>query len=172
MTLNDGFVVPNDPAKHVMVAVHTYGPTDFGQTAKVNEWGHTRKVQLKDPSYDEIYYEDQMFRLYKKWVEKGVPVYFGEFGCANRTDAKAYAFQLYFLEYMTKCMHTYGMAGYIWDNGAVGSGNEIYGIIHHGTGEYLDAQKGPEIVNTCKKGLTSTSASYTLDTVYNSAPKN
>ena len=170
-TLNDGFVVPNDPAKHVMVAVHTYGPYEFGQTAAVNEWGHTRKVKLQDPSYDEDFYEDQMYRLYKKWVEKGIPVYFGEFGCANRSDDKAYAFQLYFLEYMTKCMHTYGMSGFIWDNGAVGAGNEIYGIIHHGTGEYLDSVKGPKILSTCWKAFTNTSSSYTLDTVYNSAPK-
>ncbi len=172
MTLDDGFVVPTDKQNRVMVAVHTYGPTDFGQTAKVNEWGHTRKVQLQDPSYDEIYYEEQMYRLYKKWVEKGIPVYFGEFGCANRSDSKAYAFQLYFLEYMTKCMHTYGMAGYIWDNGAKGSGNEVYGIIHHGTGEYMDPAKGPEIVSKCLKGFTNTSSSSTLDTVYNNAPKN
>lgn len=171
MTLDDGFVVPTDEANKVMVAVHSYGPTDFGQTAKVNEWGHTRNVQLKDPSYDELFYEDQMYRLYKKWVEKGIPVYFGEFGCANRSDDKAYAFQLYFLEYMTKCMHTYGMAGYIWDNGAVGAGNEIYGIIHHGTGDYLDSVKGPKIVGTCWKAFTNSSSSYTLDTVYNSAPK-
>jgi len=172
MTLNDGFVVPNDPAGHVMVAVHTYGPYKFGQTAEVNEWGHTRKVELNDPSYGEDYYKAQMSRLCTKWVSQGIPVYFGEFGCANRTDSKAFAFQLYFLEYMAKCMNTYGMAGFIWDNGAKGNGNEIYGILDHGTGEYLDAVRGPQIVKVCKKGLTDTSSSYTLETVYNSAPKN
>ena len=171
MTLNDGFVVPNDPAKKVMVAVHTYGPYEFGQTATVNEWGHTRTVKKDDPSYNEDYYKDQMSRLYGKWVANNIPVYFGEFGCANRTDSKAYAFQLYFLEYMTKCMNTYRMAGFIWDNGAKGSGNEIYGIIDHGTGEYMDKTRGPEIVKVCKKGMTNTDTGYTLDYVYTTAPK-
>lgn len=170
-TLNDGFVVPNDPAKRVMVAVHTYGPYQFGQTAEVNEWGHTRTVMLTDPSYNEEFYQDQMSKLYSKWVANNIPVYFGEYGCANRTDSKAYAFQLYFLEYMSKCMNTYRMAGFIWDNGAKGSGNEIYGIIHHGTGAYMDAVRGPEIVKACKKGMTSTDEGYTLESVYNKAPK-
>lgn len=169
-TLNDGFVVPTDPANKIMVAVHTYGPADFGQTCKVNQWGHTRKVQLTDPSYDEEYYRELFNRLYTKWVANNIPVYFGEFGCANRTDTQGFAFQLYFLEYMAKCMHVFGMPGFIWDNGAGGSGEEVYGIIHHGTGAYLDATRGPQILSVCLKGLTNTDSDYTLQSVYDSAP--
>ena len=171
MTLHDGFVLPNDPAGKTMVAVHTYGPYEFGQTCAVNQWGHNRNVRLSDPSFGEEYYKDQMNELYNKWISKGIPVYFGEYGCANRSDDKGFAFQLYFLEYMTKCFHTFGMSGFIWDNGAKGNGNEIYGIIDHGTGEYMDPVRGPKIVSVIKKGLTDTSSSYTLDTVYDTAPR-
>lgn len=171
MTLHDGFALPNDPAGKIMVAVHTYGPYEFGQTCAVNQWGHNRNVKLDDPSYNEDYYKDQMNELYTRWIAQGVPVYFGEFGCANRTDAKGFAFQLYFLEYMAKCFHTFGLPGFIWDNGAKGNGNEIYGIIDHGTGEYLDPVRGPQIVDVIKKGLTDPSSAYTLETVYATAPK-
>lgn len=172
MTLDDGFVIPNDPANKVMVAVHTYGPYEFGQTCAVNQWGHTRTVKLDDPSFGEEYYRELFNRLYTTWVAKGIPVYFGEFGCANRTDDKGFAFQLYFLEYMAKAMHVFGMPGFIWDNGAKGSGNEIYGIIDHGTGAYMDATRGPKILSACLKGLTDTDTSYTLQSVYDLAPSN
>lgn len=170
-TLNDGFVVPNDPAGKVMVAVHTYGPYKFGQTGEVNQWGHNRKVELGDPSYGEDFYKEQFNALYTKWVANNVPVYFGEFGCANRVDEKGFAAQLYFLEYFAKAMHVFGMPGFIWDNGAVGSGNEVYGIIHHGTGEYLDPARGPQILGVCLRGFTDTSKEYTLQSIYDRAPE-
>ena len=170
-TLNDGFILPDDPAGKIMVAVHTYGPYEFGQTAAVNQWGHTRTVKKDDPSYDEDFYRTLFNSLYTRWVANNIPVYFGEYGCANRTDDKGYAFQLYFLEYLSKCAHVFGMPAFIWDNGAKGSGNEIYGIFDHGTGEYMDPVRGPEIIATCLKGLTDGSEAYTLQSVYDKAPQ-
>lgn len=169
-TLDDGFVVPEDPAGKIMVAVHNYTPYDFCQTAKASEWGHTRKTNLTDESYNEDYLRAVFNRLYQKWVSKNIPVYWGEFGCVNRSAGKARQFQLYYLEYVSKLSRCFGMGGLIWDNGAKSGNGELYGIIHHGTGEYLDASYGPMIVNACKKGFQSEDASYTLDTIYDAAP--
>ena len=171
-TLNDGFVLPADKANRIMVGVHEYTPYHFCQTAEANEWGHTRKTNLGDPSYDESYMRDIFKKLYNKWVANNVPVYLGEFGCANRTVKKQFDFQLYWYEYMAKCARTYGLSGFVWDNGAVGSGKEVYGIFHHGTGAYLDEERGPKIVEVLKKGFTSTDSDYTLQSVYESAPQN
>ena len=172
-TLNDGFVVPNDPKNtpaKIMVGVHEYTPYQFCQTAEANEWGHTRKTNLNDPSYGEDYMKEIFFKLYDKWVKNGVPVYIGEFGCANRTAEKPFEFQLYWYEYFAKCARAYGMCGMVWDNGS-NSGNEVYGIIHHGTGAYLDNVRGPKIVEKIKKGFTNTDPNYTLQSVYDNAPQ-
>lgn len=169
-TLNDGFTLPSDIAGKVMVAFHDYTPYKFCQTGEDNEWGHTRKTNLNDSAYGEDYMKSTFAQFYSKYVEKGVPVYVGEFGCANRSNATARKFQLYWLEYFSKCAVTYGMSGFIWDNGARGSGSETYGIIDHGTGEYLDSSYGPQIVKACTDGFYTESAAYTLETVYNSAP--
>lgn len=169
-TLYDGFVLPSDPAGKMMVAVHYYLPYHFCQTAEASEWGHTRKTNLGDSAFGEEYMQRLMSRLYDKYVANNIPVYIGEFGCANRVDARARQFQLYWLEYFSKCARSYGMSGFIWDNGAGGEGNEIYGIVHHGTGEYLDFEYGSKIVEACKKGFYTERSSYTLDSVYNTAP--
>lgn len=170
--LEDGFVLPTDAAKKIMVSVHEYTPYAFCQTAEANEWGHTRKTNLNDPSFGEDYMKDVFNKLYKKYVANNIPVYIGEFGCANRTAEKPFAFQLYWYEYFAKCARVFGMGGMLWDNGASGNGNEVYGVIHHGNGSYLDATRGPKIVEKIKKGFTNTDESYTLQSVYDNAPSN
>ncbi len=170
-TLDDGFKVPTDKAGKIMVAVHDYTPYKFAQTAEVNQWGHNRTVELKDPTYGEDYMKELFNRLYTRWVANNIPVYLGEFGCANRTDEKGFAAQLYYLEYMSKCASVFGMGGLIWDNGAKGAGNDVYGIFNHGTGAYMDKDRGPRIVEACLRGYTSTDPTYTLQSVYDSAPQ-
>lgn len=171
MTLNDGFKVPDDPAKKVMVSFHNYTPYAFCQTGETNDWGHTRRSNLSDSNYSEDFQKDICHKFYKAYVEKGVPVYMGEYGCTNRTDATARKFQLYWLEYVSKCAKTFGMSGFIWENGAVGSNGETYGIINHETGEYLDAVYSKQIVEACSNGFYKEGNSYTLESVYNKAPK-
>ena len=55
-----------------------------------------------------------------------------------------------------------------WDNGAADTGKEQHGYINHGTGAYIGNSK--EVVDLLVKGMTSTDASYTLQSVYDSAP--
>ncbi len=168
----ESFVLPTDPAGRIMVSFHEYTPYKFCQTAEDSEWGHTRKSNLSDPSYDESYMEDIFSQFYHKYVKNNIPVYVGEFGCTNRPEGRARKYQLYYLEYMSKCAATYGMSGFIWDNTASNTtpsvGNESYGIVDHGTGEYVGY--GKNIFDACKKGFYTDSESYTLKTVYNSAP--
>lgn len=170
-TLTDGFKVPSDPANRIMVSFHNYTPYAFCQTGEANDWGHTRRSNLTDSNYSEDYQKEIFYKFYKAYVEKGIPVYMGEYGCTNRTDATARKFQLYWLEYVSKCAKTYGMSGFIWENGAVGSNGETYGIINHETGEYLDASYSKQIVETCSNGFYKEGNSYTLESVYNNAPK-
>ena len=171
MTLNDGFKVPDDPAKKVMVSFHNYTPYTFCQTGEADDWGHTRRSNLSDSNYSEDFQKDICYKFYKAYVEMGVPVYMGEYGCTNRTVGTARKFQLYWLEYVSKCAKTFGMSGFIWENGAVGANGETYGLINHESGEYLDPVYSKQIVDVCSNGFYKEGNTYTLDYVYNQAPK-
>ena len=171
-TLNDGFVLPTDAANHVMVGFHDYTPYNFCQAASDSQWGNTREINDLDDTYEEDYMKKIFYDFYEKYVKNNVPVYIGEFGCANRKekDAEGRRFQLYYLEYLSKCAATYGMGGFIWDNGATGGGKEVYGIINHGDGSLLDPVYGAQIIEACKKGFYSTDAAYTLRSIHDNAP--
>ncbi|MBR6416784.1 MAG: cellulase family glycosylhydrolase [Bacteroidales bacterium] len=167
----ESLVLPTDSAEgRLMVGVHYYSPSDFTLNNTTKEWGHTRKTNLSDPNYDEKTMEETFSKMYEKWVAKGIPVYLGEFGCTMKATASEKAFQKYYLEYLAKCASTYGMGGFIWDNCVDDVGRECHGYVHHETGEWMGYAE--EVFDVIKKAFYSDDSSYTLETVYDSAPKN
>ena len=100
----------------------------------------------------------------------------GEFGCSirNKADSKAWAYYMYYMEYYVKCFKTFGIAGFLWDNGSLGKNNIGYGAechpyIDHATGAYMPNGEAP--VKAMVKAWNTESATYTLQSVYDSAPK-
>lgn len=165
--------LPRDPANKLMVSVHFYDPSDYTIGEKqYSDWGHTGASGKKSSGGDEDHVRDVFGRLNQAYVAKGIPCYLGEFGCSMRSksDTRAWAFYLYYMEYVVKAARTYGLPCFVWDNGGDGSaGQEKHGYIHHGTGAYLG--NGGEVVARMKKAWFTESEGYTLETVYNSAPK-
>jgi len=162
------FEMPSDPASHTMLAVHCYDPYNFtiAEGLPQKTWGHTL-----GNSYDEKNIRETIATLYSNYIAKGIPVYMGEFGCSMREYGTAEWRSLkYYLEYFVKAAATYGIPAFVWDNGNVGAGSEHHPYINHGTGAYIDHSK--ELIDVMVKAMTSTDSSYTLDTVYNNAPKN
>lgn len=166
------FTMPEDPAGKTMLAVHFYDPSDYtiGE-AQYSDWGHTGASDKKAAYGDEDHVRSVFGNLCTKYVEKNVPVYLGEFGCSMRaqSDTRAWKFFLYYLEYIVKAAKTYGLPCFLWDNGAMGSGQEQHGYINHGTGAYIGNSKVP--IDVMKKAWFTEAEGYTLETVYNSAPK-
>ncbi len=166
------FTMPEDPAGKAMLAVHFYDPSDYtiGE-AQYSDWGHTGASDKKAAYGDEDHVRSVFGNLCTKYVEKNVPVYLGEFGCSMRaqSDIRAWKFFLYYLEYIVKAAKTYGLPCFLWDNGAMGSGQEQHGYINHGTGAYIGNSKVP--IDVMKKAWFTEAEGYTLETVYNSAPK-
>ena len=165
-------VLPNDSAGKLAVSVHFYDPSDYtiGE-AQYSDWGHTGAAGRKASGGDEDHVKAVFGKLYSTYVDKGVPVYVGEFGCSMRSksDSRAWAFYKYYMEYVVKAAKTYSLPCFLWDNGTDGIGQEQHGYIHHGTGNYIGNSK--EVVDVMKKAWFTTSEGYTLETVYNSAPK-
>ena len=86
-----------------------------------------------------------------------------------KSDTRAWKFYLYYMEYIVKAAKTYGLPCFLWDNGATDTGKEQHGYINHGTGGYIGNSK--EVVNVLKKAWFTESDGYTLQHVYDSAPK-
>ena len=164
--------LPTDPAGKLMLSVHFYDPSDYTIGEKqYTDWGHTGAVGKKASGGDEDHVRDTFNNLTRKYVNRGIPVYLGEFGCSMRaqSDTRAWSFYLYYIEYVTKAAKTYGLPAFLWDNGAKGTGQEQHGYINHADGSYIGNSKIP--VDLMVKAMTDNSAAYTLESVYNRAPK-
>ncbi len=160
-------MLPDDSAENrLMVAVHCYDPYDYTLDCKYDEWGHTA-VNNACPDGEESLV--QLFaRLMSKYVNRRIPVYFGETGCSNRSDERQVAFQLYYLEYFYKACKDYGIAPFYWDNGVVGTGKETSAVLNHATGEYIN--NGQKMVEAMYRAISTEDEAYSLESVYNTAP--
>ena len=164
--------LPSDPAGKLMLSVHFYDPSDYTiGDEQWSDWGHTGAPGKKSSGGDEDHVKDIFGNLFQRYVDKDIPVYVGEFGCSMRaqSDARAWAFYLYYMEYVTKAAKVYGLPAFLWDNGAKGVGKEQHGYIDHGTGGYIGNSK--IVIDRIVKAMTSTDKNYTLQSVYDSAPK-
>lgn len=164
--------LPTDTAKgKLMVAVHSYDPWDYAGSGKYAQWGHTGNVDAYKNG--EIEYVAMLDMLYNKFVVNDIPVYFGEFACVHRTDPKAEEFRKYYLEYVCKAMKDRKMVGMYWDNGyetnGKGTDDDVFGLINHNTGAFI--LDGKEISKIMVNAWENTSSSYTLQSIYNRAPK-
>ena len=159
--------VPTDPAGKTMLAFHCYDPYDYTIGEKQSpDWGHTGTSFRSGEEQIKTLFNG----IYTNYIAKNIPIYMGEFGCSMRSpnDTKAWAYYLYYLEYFVKCAKAFGVAAFLWDNENEGVGAEHHPYINHGTGEYMD--NGEKPVQTMVKAWFTTDKSYTLQSVYDSAP--
>ena len=160
--------IPQDAAGKVMLAFHCYDPYEYTIGDKQNpDWGHTGSSYPKGE--EEI--RNLFNGIHTKYVAKDVPVYLGEFGCSMRprSNARAWAYYLYYMEYFVKAATEAGIPGFLWDNAAEGTGKEHHAYINHATGDYIGHSK--EVVDVMVKARFTTDAAYTLQSIYDSAPK-
>ena len=175
-----GLVLPKDytTANRLMVAVHDYDPYYYTLDSKdkndplnvplVHQWGHTADPILRVSNDDEGAVVAVFDKLKAAYLDKGIPVYLGEMGCSRHTAAD-FPYQKYYMEYFCKAAADRLLPMYLWDNGAKGVGSERHAYIDHGTGQFVD-EDARTLVGLMVKAVTTKDASYTLESVYNSAP--
>jgi endoglucanase len=112
---------------------------------------------------------DIFSKLQAKYIINNIPVYIGEYGCVMHKTDRSNLFRNYYLEYVCRAAHEYNMPLCIWDNNSTGGGNEHHGYFNHDDGSYLNNLES--LVKTMIKAATSDDASYTLESIYNNAPK-
>ena len=164
----ENLVLPEDIVENrLMVAVHSYDPWDFAGSAQYQEWGHTGVDVV--PGSDENSYVGMLNRLFNMYVRRGIPVYFGEFGAVRRASPADEPFRLYYFRYVCKAMRDRRIPALYWDNGNSKGGNDGFGVIDHRTGKFIGS--GEQTVRAMVDSWENNDPAYTLQSVYESAPK-
>ncbi len=73
------FEMPQDPAGRCAVSVHYYTPAVFAILEEDADWGKMRPTWGTDADYAEL--TQQMDMMKENFIDKGVPVIIGEYGC-------------------------------------------------------------------------------------------
>jgi aryl-phospho-beta-D-glucosidase BglC (GH1 family) len=121
-----GFKLPADTTKdRLILSVHYYDPYLYALQAKTNTWG--AGAPGRDDWGQEDFVVGQFDKLKAAFVDKGVPVFMGEYGATNQDDFKDY--RRYYMEYVTKAAVDRGILPVYWDNGGKGSGGEKFGLM-------------------------------------------
>ena len=114
--LNKSFSMPEDPANRIMLSVHAYTPYDFaGSASGYKEWDGSKTTEF-----------NFMGKLMSKFIHEGYGVVIGEFGATNKDNPEDR--ERWARGYTMKAS-SLGISYFIWDNGAVGVGEENFGLI-------------------------------------------
>ena len=79
--------MPDDPAHRCAVSVHYYTPSGFAILEEDADWGKMRSTWGTDADFEEL--NRNMDLLKTTYVDKGIPVIIGEYGCPKRTRKRS-----------------------------------------------------------------------------------
>lgn len=158
-----GFEMPTDEKNsaeegRMMLSVHCYDPWDYcGQESiKTYVWGEKGKQICADTGLTEKtlaswgteeFLETQFTKLKTQYVDNGVPVIIGEYGCIDKTHAQHQIPHLiaenraYYNGYLAGTAASMGITPVYWDNGH--NGEYGFALFNRKTLE----QTQPEIIN-------------------------
>ena len=156
---------------HIMVGVHCYDPYNFclaPSASDVNSWGHNADPNHSVAGANEEYVIEQLYKLRKAYISKGIPCYLGEYGCVWQTTEQANAFRKYYLEFFCRAAWLAGIPMFVWDNNSKGAGNEANGYIDHATGAWVNDSE--TMVPAMVKACTDTDTNYWFDTIWAKSP--
>lgn len=139
--LNDGFVLPKDPAgdqNRIMVSVHAYMPYNFAmESGGTPKWSSASNADVSNVTWF-------LDKLYAKYVSKGIPVIIDEFGAVDRSNTEA---RVEYASYYVAAARARGITCFWWDNGALEGDGELFGLLNRATYEWVF----PEIVEGMMK---------------------
>ena len=110
-TCDPAFQMPDDPADHCAVSVHYYIPSTFAILEEDATWGKMRPDWGTEEDFKELYYYMDMLKT--TFVDNGVPVIVGEYGCPkNNKDADSV--RLY-ISTVSRELYERQMCPVLWD---------------------------------------------------------
>ena len=111
LTCDELYKMPEDPENRCAVSVHYYTPSTFAILEKDASWGKAKTTWGNDA--DKKLLTKYMDMLKTNFVDKGIPVIIGEYGCSTKNKQAKYI-NLY-LSSICKEAYTRGMLPVLWD---------------------------------------------------------
>lgn len=111
LTCDAMFKMPNDPANRCAVSVHYYTPAGFCILEEDADWGKASSTWGTESDFAEL--ENNMNKLKTTFVDKGIPVIIGEYGCAQKNKEED-SIRL-FLTSVCKSAYEKNMCPVLWD---------------------------------------------------------
>lgn len=110
-TCNSLFKMPDDPASRCAVSVHYYTPATFAILEEDADWGECRSTWGTDSDFTEL--NKYMDMMKTNFIDKGVPVIIGEYGCPTK-NKEADSVHL-FLKSVCEAAYSRDMCPVLWD---------------------------------------------------------
>lgn len=76
------FKMPDDPANRMAISVHYYTPAGFALLEEDASWAKMRPTWGTDEDFREL--NEQMDMMKTHYIDKGIPVIIGEYGCPTK----------------------------------------------------------------------------------------
>lgn len=86
LTCDSMFQMPNDPMNRCAVSVHYYTPAGFAILTEDAEWAQNRTTWGTEADFAEL--NQQMDMMKTNFMDKGIPVIIGEYGCPTENEGK------------------------------------------------------------------------------------
>ncbi|MDO5560492.1 MAG: cellulase family glycosylhydrolase [Oscillospiraceae bacterium] len=118
-TCDSRFAMPSDPANRLILSIHYYTPSQFCVAESDCSWCTPQTVWGSNDDYAEL--ENNMQKLYTRFVKNGVPIIIGEYGVLtedmNQKDKQSIR---KYLSAVSETSLSYGMCPVLWDSGNSG----------------------------------------------------
>ncbi len=111
-TLDPLFEMPTDPVSHSMVSVHYYAPPTFAILDKDASWGKAAYTWGEPAEIEAV--KENLLPLKERFLDKGIPVVLGEFGCPSNKDP---ASLVAYLSTVCETAYSLGYVPMLWDAG-------------------------------------------------------
>lgn len=108
---DDMYILPDDPANRIAVSVHYYTPSTLCILDKDADWGKAQTEWGSEKDYEEL--NTLMDMMKENFVDKGIPVIIGEYGCFGKNKTKEVK-QLWTYE-VAKATRQRKMCPILWD---------------------------------------------------------
>lgn len=105
------FKMPDDPAGRMALSVHYYTPSTLCILDKDASWGKAITEWGSDKDLKEL--DDNMKMLKENYIDKGIPVIVGEYGCFG--DNKEREVKEKWMLTVSKAMYDIGACPVLWD---------------------------------------------------------
>jgi endoglucanase len=111
-TVDPDFKMPRDSVGHSMVSVHYYSPPSFAILEKDASWGKATYTWGTSADLEAV--QRDMLPLKSRFLDQGIPVVVGEFGCPTNKDPASI---VKYLSTVCQTAYSLGCVPVLWDAG-------------------------------------------------------